>query len=147
MSLDPLAARSVSNDITVDRLTRLAMDVHAGNVAAGWWTDLKTGADILETRNVPEMLCLIHSEISEAMEGYRGNLPDDHLPQYPMMLVELADAVIRILDLAGSRMAIAERNGEPVHRFGEIFVAKRNYNRERADHKAENRLKDGGKAF
>ena len=43
--------------------------------------------------NIPEKLCLIHSEVSEAMEADRsmseGNIEE-----------ELADAVIRIFDLA-----------------------------------------------
>jgi hypothetical protein len=47
------------------------------------------------------MLCLIHSEISEAMEGARKGIMDDHLPNRPMEEVELADAIIRICDYAG----------------------------------------------
>lgn len=58
--------------------------------------------------NVPEKLALIHSEISEALEDYR--LPDrevneiwfndDKNGQPEGFPIELADAVIRILDLA-----------------------------------------------
>ena len=47
------------------------------------------------------MLCLIHSEISEAMEGHRKNLMDDKIPHRSMLEVELADALIRICDMAG----------------------------------------------
>ena len=72
---------------------------HGVAVASGWWNDPATGKPL--DRNVPEMLCLIHSEISEGMEGYRKNLMDDKLPHRPMLEVELADAVIRIADLAG----------------------------------------------
>ena len=50
-------------------------------------------------RNVGELLCLIHSEISEAMEGARKDLMDTHLTHRSMMEVELADAIIRILRL------------------------------------------------
>ena len=111
--------------------------VHALNVKAGWWTDLKTGESLKGKRNVPEMLCLIHSEISEAMEGHRKGLMDDKLPHRPMIEVELADALIRILDLAG---------GLDLD-LGGAVAEKLEYNRNRADHKPENRMKDGGKAY
>jgi NTP pyrophosphatase (non-canonical NTP hydrolase) len=52
---------------------------------------------------VPTKLALIVTEIAEAIEAHRcGNLPDQHLPGYNGVSVELADAVIRILDLAES---------------------------------------------
>lgn len=65
-----------------------------------------------------QRLALIHSEVSEALEGDRKNLMDDKLPQYKMQDVELADAVIRIFDLAGG-MNIP---------LGEIVAAKMGYN-------------------
>ena len=50
------------------------------------------------------ILCLIHSEISEALEALRkGNPKDEHCPAYSSLEVELADAVIRIMDYAGMR--------------------------------------------
>lgn len=88
-------------------------------------------------RDFGTMLMLIVSEISEAMEGDRKNLMDDHLPHRLMAEVELADAVIRIFDLAG-------REGYDLQ--GAI-MEKIQYNRTRADHKIENRLKDGGKKY
>lgn len=132
-------------------LTALADKIHADNVAAGWWTDIRTGKSILRTRNVPEMLMLIVSEIAEGMEGHRKNLMDDKIPHRPMLQMELVDAMLRILDLAGSRMAIEARDNDigelPDHLFGEMFQEKRDFNAARADHKIENRLKDGGKVF
>lgn len=102
---------------------------------AGWWTDINTGKPL--KRNKGEMLCLIHSEISEAMEGARKNIKDDHLPEYSMEEVELADALIRIFDYAGGHgLNIAD-----------AFVEKLLYNTNRADHKIENRVKEGGKQF
>lgn len=133
--------RMVEDDAMVSAfITALADRIHADNVKVGWWTDLKTGEDLHGKRNVPEMLMLIVSEVSEAMEAHRKRLMDDKLPHRPGLRVELADAVIRILDLMGS-----EQNEE--HPFGELFVEKRTYNAKRADHKPENRIKDGGKAF
>lgn len=50
---------------------------------------------------IPTKLCLIHSEISEAYEGYMSGENDQHLPSLPNALVEFGDTVIRIGDLAG----------------------------------------------
>lgn len=121
-------------------LTGLADQVHADNVKAGWWTDMHTGEDLHGKRNVPELLALVHSEISEALEGYRKKKADDHLTYRPNFRVELIDAMIRMFDILGSA-----DNAE--HPAGAIFNEKRAYNANRADHKLENRLKDGGKAF
>jgi hypothetical protein len=62
---------------------------------------------------------------------------DDHLPHRFMAEVELADAVIRIADYCG-------RFG---YDLGGAIEEKLEYNRHRADHKIENRQKDGGKKF
>lgn len=123
-----------------NQITALADRIHADNVAAGWWTDLKTGEDLHGKRNIPEMLMLIVSEIAEGMEGHRKKLMDDKLPHRPMLRVELIDAVIRILDLLGSQ-------DNDIHPAGTIFQEKRAYNAQRADHKPEARLAAGGKAF
>ena len=103
------------------------------NRDAGWWTDLETGKP--KDRNKGELLCLIHSEVSEAMEGMRKDLMDDHLPKRKMEEVELADAIIRILDYAG---------GFGLDIAGAI-EEKLEYNKNRLDHKIENRMKEGGK--
>ena len=76
-------------------VNRLADECHRRSVRAGWWATERLS-------NIGTKLCLIHSEISEAMEGYRKDLMDDHLPHRPMIEVELADAVIRIGDLAAA---------------------------------------------
>lgn len=137
------------DEFTAAFLNALADRVHATIVAAGWWTDIKTGESSLHTRNVPEMLMLVVSEISEALEAVRKNLMDDKLPHRPGLTVELADAVIRILDLAGSRMAI-ERAAEPpvygaYHPFGTVLIEKMQFNANREDHKIENRRGPNGK--
>lgn len=102
---------------------------------AKWWTDLETGQPV--QRNVGEVLALIHSEISEALEGHRKNLMDDHLPQYRMFAVELADAAIRILDAAA--------NLAP--EFEDAMYDKLDYNRVREDHKVEARRLANGKKY
>lgn len=57
--------------------------------------------DTATQRNKSEILALIHSELSEALEGLRkGDPANDQLPQYRYSEVELADALIRIADAA-----------------------------------------------
>lgn len=111
----------------------------------GWWHDMVSGQDltskgyplIAPTRNVGELLCLVHSEISEAMEGHRKLLSDDKLTHRSMLEVELADAVIRIFDMSG---------GLGLDVAGAISE-KLQYNASREDHKVVNRRAVGGKKF
>lgn len=120
-------------------IDNLVNEVHANNVKAGWWNDLHTGEDLHGKRNVGELLALVHSEISEALEGHRKNLMDDKLKHRPMFRVELIDAVIRIFDILG-----ADNRDHPA---GTIFVEKSDYNARRLDHQPEHRRAAGGKAF
>jgi NTP pyrophosphatase (non-canonical NTP hydrolase) len=127
------ALKSIAKQSAVE----LQLICHGQAAKAGWWKDNK-GVDIRENPlTFSNKLCLIHSEISEAMEGDRKNLPDDHLPHRPMREVELADAVIRIFDLAG---------GYGLDLAGAI-ADKLEYNAKRADHKPEARQAEGGKAY
>lgn len=130
-------AEAAVGNTYIATINDLCADIHADNIKAGWWTDMHTGESILETRNVPEILMLIVSEVAEAMEGYRKDLMDDKLPHRKMMEVELADAVIRIADLCGAKG----------YDLGGAIAEKRAYNANREDHKLENRIKPGGKAF
>jgi len=125
-------------------LNALSEMIHARNVEAGWWTDINTGQDLRgkdelgrDRRNVPELLCLVHSEVSEAMEGYRKNLMDDKLTSRTMFEVELADVFIRIFDIAGAHNLD----------LGGAVLEKLNFNKIRPDHALENRLKSDGKKF
>lgn len=114
-------------------LNELAAKVHAANIK--WWQDPVTQQPI--NRNKGELLALIHSEISECLEGERKNLMDDKLPHRRMAEVELVDTIIRILDYAGG--------------FGYdlqgAFEEKMAFNAIREDHKHEARLIAGGKQF
>lgn len=81
----------------------LAAIIYADNVKKGFWPKKP------QDRNVGEALMLAVSEIAEAMEGHRKNLPDDHLPAYQMVEVEPADCIIRLMDLGhGFKWRVAE---------------------------------------
>ena len=116
-------------------LNELAIAVHEANEK--WWQDLETKQPI--KRNKGELLALIHSEISEALEGERKNLKDDKLPAYPMPVVEIIDAIIRELDYL--------KGFWPEYNVDEIFWAKMHYNTHRQDHTHEARKIAGGKQF
>lgn len=81
---------------------RLATEIHEGNRTAGWWSNKDTGECMLTTRNRPEIMMLVVSEVAEAAEGYELELKDDKLPEREMAEVELADTAIRLYDLIGA---------------------------------------------
>ena len=73
-------------------IAELQKAVHALAVEKGWYDN---------TRTEPELLCLIHSEVSECLEGIRhGNPPSDKVPMISQAEEELADVIIRVLDMA-----------------------------------------------
>lgn len=115
-------------DYFADQINNLTTICHSLSREAGWHDN---------PREDGTMIALIHSEVSEAMEGLRKGLNDDHLPHREMAEVELADAIIRICDFAGKKG----------YNLGEAIIEKLKYNQTREDHKLENRNKEGGKKF
>lgn len=116
------------NHIKIETINILADHIHAQNKEAGWYDN---------PREDGTMISLIHSEVSEALEGLRKDINDDHLIGRKMAEVELADAVIRILDFAAYKG----------YDLAGAIAGKLEYNKRRADHKRENRELKHGKKF
>jgi NTP pyrophosphatase (non-canonical NTP hydrolase) len=97
-------------------------DVFVTACAKGWHD---------KPREVGTEIALVHSELSELLEGLRhGNPPSEHIPEFSAAEEEVADVVIRLLDMS-------KKHG---WRIAEAIVAKAEFNRGR-EHK------HGGKAF
>lgn len=71
-------------------IKELGKEVHQIAVDKGFWD---------EDRNFGEMIALVHAELSEALEADREDAMDNKLPHRKGVEVELADAIIRILDM------------------------------------------------
>jgi len=180
-----------------DYINEFAERIHMYNLGAGWW-DGEIDFPWYLTK-----VQLTITEIAEATEGVRKDLMDDHLPHRKMEEVELADALIRLLDLgyhcglkyestnwgmlnfddlsdlSKTPPALHFMVSREIVHFGcAFFVSKPQnhlysmcidalfivssilghdikaaaeekfiYNQNRADHKRENRAKEGGKKF
>lgn len=79
----------------------------------GWWEG---------EQNKAEKIALAHSELSEALEYLRHNNPlSDHIPEFSGVEEELADLVIRVMDMS-------QAYG---YRVAEAILAKTNFNEDR----------------
>ncbi len=81
------------------RIAQLCKLAHDASRAAGWHDG--------PPRNQAEMIALMHSELSEAMETLRkldaeGNVkPSKKIPEFTSLEEEMADLLIRVGDFAG----------------------------------------------
>lgn len=91
----------------------LSVAAHQTAYEHGWWDSDRTTA---------EALLKITVEVAEAVQALEAGDPrDKHLPEFRAFSVELADIVIRVLDLAAAV-------GVPL---GEAVVAKMRFNETR----------------
>lgn len=87
-------------------ISSLIKECHRIAESKGWWD---------EPRNDGELIALMHSELSEALEALRAHGTKDNLAE------ELADCCIRIFDYCGARDIDLEK----------ILLKKIEYNRTR----------------
>lgn len=102
---------------------------------AGWYRNPKTGRKV--KRNFGEVVALMHSELSEALEHDRKGTNDKHLKHRNGVEVEFADCMIRVGDTVGARK----------YDLAGAIIEKNRYNQRRKDHKLSARGKRGGKRY
>jgi NTP pyrophosphatase (non-canonical NTP hydrolase) len=92
-----------SKALTINELIK---ECHSTARAKGWWDN---------ERNEGELIALMHSELSEALEAMRNHLGEEAIAE------ELVDCCIRIFDYCGARNIDLEK----------AFVKKMSYNKTR----------------
>ena len=106
-------------------LNNLTTVAHGMSVQNGFWDHLPPDAEPrLIKLAYMEKLALSVSELGESIEALRSDAADDKLTHMSGVLVEMADCVIRLLDLSGHMLS----TGYCWDSLGEAIIAKMDYN-------------------
>lgn len=156
-------------------LTELQTACHNASHASGWWHHPDTGLPYIPGDNLASgalwecltvtekamivhywpfvlatKIALIHSEVSEGLEGLRKNLMDDKLIHRLGLETELADSLIRTFDIGGAIERARSYGIVEVKAPFDLHSAvgeKMSFNAIRPDHKVAARRAAGGKSF
>ncbi len=121
---------------SIKTFTGLQREAHERAKVSGWWAEYDVNPDPrFRMYWVAAKIALVHSEVSESLEGFRKDAMDDHLPHRRAIEVEFGDAIIRMMDLAGGLGLDLES----------AIIEKMTYNSKRADHTSAVRGMTGGK--
>jgi hypothetical protein len=164
-----------SDEVLAYEGLRAAMQLASDTAkAAGWYRNPETGETV--QRNFGEVVGLMHSELSEALEADRKSLMDDKLSHRNGVEVEFSDCFIRVGDTAVARgddvpgafievarllqrfsitevrfalllFRMLEQSDAMGLDFAGATIEKNRFNQVRADHKLEARAVAGGKKY
>lgn len=121
---------SAEENLILSAFHILSEELHINSVNKGFWEDEEALLNLVHENTklykriiqlfTAEKIALIHSEISEALERTRKDIeaPDEHCPEFTNFEIEMADALIRILEFCVRRRL----------RIGEATLAKHKYN-------------------
>jgi hypothetical protein len=113
----------MDTELFKERITAAARLCFQQSLKSGFWDAGLRG------RNKGEMIALMHSELSEMLEGVRKPGPDTHCPEFSSEVIEAADTIIRIFDycagfdlpLADAILAKMTFNATRPHKHGKNF--------------------------
>lgn len=84
----------MNNEEFIHQFNMMERLVHENSIKHGFWSNS-------DNINIPTKLALIHSEVSEALESHRTDKNEsEHIEGFTGLEEELADVIIRIMDLS-----------------------------------------------
>jgi len=100
------------NNNFINEFKKLSKEAHQIAIEKDWYN---------QERSELELICLIHSELSEGVEGLRKNKKSNKIKGFLNIEEELADTIIRIMDYSEFKN----------YRVGEAVIEKIKYNKNR----------------